>query len=106
MSELWTINVGGRVYGPYSAEQMRTFAGEGRLAPTSLVAHHGEPNFRNAGEESELAYLFRPATPAAIAAVMDEPATAFGRHGDRDQTGEMAHVVIIADMKSRSLTGL
>ena len=41
-SESWTISVGGRVYGPYSIEQMRGFHAEGRLADHSLVARAGE----------------------------------------------------------------
>src|SRR5689334_22009124 len=106
MSELWTISVGGRVYGPYSAEQMRGFAAEGRLAATSLVAHHGEQNFRNAEDEPELAPLFHSARPGGLPELMDEQTPTFGRHGEGEQTGEFAHVTIIADMKSRSVTGL
>jgi hypothetical protein len=103
MSELWTISVGGRVYGPYSAEQMRSFAGEGRLAPTSLVARHGEQNFRSANEEPELAQLF--ATEKSAAEAIEEQTPSFGRHGEGEQ-GQFAHITIIADMKSRSVTGL
>ena len=106
MSELWTISVGGRTYGPYSAEQMHSFAGEGRLAPTSLVARHGDQNFRNASDEPELAALFGSARPDASAEVMEEHTPSFGRHGEGEQTGEYAHLTIIADMKSRSVTGL
>lgn len=103
MSEFWTISVGGRVYGPYSAEQMRSFAAEGRLAPNSLVAHHGDQNFRNANEEPELAKFFAAEKSAADA--MEEQTPAFGRHGEVEQ-GQFAHITIIADMKSRSVTGL
>lgn len=106
MSELWTISVGGKIYGPYSGEQMRAFAGEGRLAPNSLVARAGQQNFRDASEEPELAGLFRPTRPGALAEVMEDPAPSFGRHGEGEQTGVYSHLVIIADMKSRSLTGL
>jgi hypothetical protein len=103
MSQLWTISVSGRVYGPYSAEQMRTFAGEGRLAPQSLVARAGEKTFRNAADEPELAALFATASHAADAG---EQAPAFGRHGEGEHSGQAAHIVIVADMKSRSVTGL
>ena len=37
MTSAWTINVAGRLYGPYSSERLRSFASEGRLAPTSLI---------------------------------------------------------------------
>jgi len=103
MSDLWTISVGGRIYGPYSAEQMRTFAGEGRLAPQSLVARAGETHFRNAGEEPQLATLFASSRAAEIA---EENTPRFGRHGEDEHTGQAAHLLILADMKSRSITGL
>jgi hypothetical protein len=104
MSELWNISVSGRVYGPYTHDQMRTFANEGRLAPQSLVAHPGQENFRDASEEPELAALFRPSKPGAMAEIMEDQAPTFGRHSD--ETGEASHLVIMADMKSRSISGL
>jgi hypothetical protein len=106
MSELWTISAGGRIYGPYSGEQMRAFAGEGRLAPTSLVGRPGQQNFRHASEEPELAALFRAPKHSALGDALEDSAPSFGRHGEGEQTGEFSHFVIVADMKSRSLTGL
>ena len=107
MSDSWYISVQDRAYGPYSRAQMESFVGEGRLAPHSLVARAGETQFRAAGEEPALISLFQ--IPAAIAAPMapQEPAAAqaFGRH-DGHPTGERGHIIIIADMKSRSITGL
>lgn len=105
MAALWTISVGGRTYGPYSAEQMRAFANEGRLAPQSLVARSGETDYRPADTEADLASLFRAPKPAAVAEVMENASPAFGRHGDEHDNAP-AHVVILADMKSRSVTGL
>ena len=58
MSETWTISVGGRVYGPYTLEQMQAFHAEGRLATHSLVARAGEEQFHPASEDPELAPLF------------------------------------------------
>ena len=43
MAESWTISVGGRVYGPYSLEQMQGFHAENRLADHSLVARASDP---------------------------------------------------------------
>ena len=63
MAESWTISVGGRVYGPYSLEQMQAFHAENRLAVHSLVARSGEEQFHAAGEDAELAPLFAPADP-------------------------------------------
>lgn len=110
MADSWYISVQERSYGPYSEAQLEAFVGEGRLAPHSLVARAGETQFRSAGDEPTLVSLFQPASPAvAVAAPMapQEPAAAqaFGRH-DGQNTGERAHVIIIADMKSRSITGL
>ena len=67
MSESWTISVGGRVYGPYSLEQMRGFHAEGRLADHSLVARAGEDQFHAANEDVALALLFQPQAAAPTA---------------------------------------
>jgi hypothetical protein len=103
-SQSWTINVGGRSYGPYSATQMRAFASEGRLAAHSLVAPAGQISFRPAGEDAYLASLFRPANPQGA-----EPArTGEQGHGLRRQEAPAGRTqfVIIADMKSGSLAAL
>ena len=114
MSESWTISVGGRVYGPYSLEQMQAFHGEGRLADHSLVARSGEEQFHPAQDDADLAALFgAPAAesidPDAMPGALPEssPATPhrFGR-SEPDIPSGPSHYVIIADMKSRSITGL
>ncbi|MGA9795381.1 MAG: DUF4339 domain-containing protein [Rhizomicrobium sp.] len=109
MSDSWFISVQDRAYGPYSEEQLHSFVGEGRLAPQSLVARAGETQFRAASEEPALAALFSAVAPTAVATPMSpqEPAAAhaFGRH-EGQITGERAHILVIADMKSRSITGL
>ena len=105
MSESWTISVGGRVYGPYSLEQMRGFHAEGRLADHSLVARAGEDQFHSANEDPALAAFFQPQHQAAPA----QPEAPSGPHrfgAEPEATGERTHYVIIADMKSRSITGL
>jgi hypothetical protein len=107
MSETWTISVGGRVYGPYSLEQMRSFHAEGRLADHSLVARAGEEQFHAASEDPALAVFFQPA-PQATTPTPAQPETPaphkFG--ADTESSGERTHYVIIADMKSRSIAGL
>lgn len=111
MPESWTISVGGRVYGPYSLEQMQGFHAENRLADHSLVARAGEEQFHPASEDPELALLFQPA--AAIeqpdTAATAEPAQPhrFGARSEPESAHEgPAHFVIVADMKSRSIAGL
>lgn len=38
MSDGWYLARNGQQYGPYSSEQFRQFAAEGRLTPNDLVA--------------------------------------------------------------------
>lgn len=54
----WTINVSGRVYGPFTSERMRAFVGEGRLAPHSLVAREGSTDWHEARDEPEFSDTF------------------------------------------------
>jgi len=111
MAESWTISVGGRVYGPYSLEQMQGFHAENRLADHSMVARAGEEQFHPASEDPSLALLFQPAPeaaavePVAAEPVASEPAQPH-RFGARTGTDGPAHFVIVADMKSRSINGL
>lgn len=110
MSDTWTINVAGRSYGPYTAAQMQGFAGEGRLAPQSLVARAGENQYHPAADDPTLAALFRPAAPARPAqfftAEGNEDIPSFGRNEEDAPSGQRAHFLIVADMKSRSISGL
>ena len=118
MPASWIVSVAGRAYGPYTDAQMQAFASEGRLAPQSLVARNGETQFRPAADEPALAILFgfaqqpapESATPAPIATVTPiKPADSqskFGRQDDVEKPGVRSHVIIIADMKSRSIDGL
>ncbi|HTW36173.1 MAG TPA: DUF4339 domain-containing protein [Rhizomicrobium sp.] len=112
MSASWMVSVGGRAYGPYTDAQMAAFAAEGRLAPQSQIARSHEATFRPAGEEPALAAFFTPAAAGPVVAepaprTEAKPAGTFGRSKDEGQkTGEPAHIVVIADMKSRSIVGL
>ena len=107
MSDSWTISVNGRSYGPYTEPQMRAFAAEGRLAPHSLVARDGQDQYQPASADGELAKLFRPAParPAFFTADGDTAAQNFGRKDD-EAPAERTHYIIVADMKSRSISGL
>lgn len=108
MASTWTIKANDRCFGPYALEQMRQFVSEGRLAPHSLVAAAGNNGFRPAGEHDELAALFRPAAPAAPRPVF------FTAEGDlgagyavrEPEATPQSRFLIIAEMKSRSITGL
>ena len=108
MAESWTISVSGRVYGPYTMEQMQGFHAENRLADHSLIARASEEQFHPAIDDPELAPLFQSAEaePAAPAA---EPVPAtphrFGR-SEPEADGHPSHFVIIAYMKYSSISGL
>lgn len=112
----WIVNVGGRAYGPYTDAQMAAFAAEGRLTPISLVARPGENACRAAGQEPLLAPLFAPlpparparkAEPTAEQAPEKDATPVFGRNrDDGPKIGEKANMLIVADMKSRSINGL
>lgn len=107
MSMTWTINVGGRSYGPYSLEQMTAFQSEGRLAPYSLVARDGEEQLRHASEDTELAVLFPVSTargPQTAAEARPAEPARFGR--DMPVTGERSRYIILAEMKSGSISAL
>jgi hypothetical protein len=111
MSDTWTISVSGQNYGPYTTAQMQAFVGEGRLAPRSLVCRADENQFRAAGEDPVLAAFFRPAepvrpTPFFTAEGNEEPASPFGRGDEETQPGQRSHFIIVADMKSRSISGV
>ena len=116
MSDTWTISVAGRSYGPYTAAQMQGFAAEGRLAPHSLVARGDENQFRSASEDAVLAQFFRPAAPASTPAPArpaqfftaegNEEIQPFGRNEDDAAIGQRTHFIVVADMKSRSISGL
>ncbi|HTT99762.1 MAG TPA: DUF4339 domain-containing protein [Rhizomicrobium sp.] len=114
MSDTWTISVAGQPYGPYAITQMQSFVGEGRLAPHSLVARYGETQFTPAADDPILSGFFRPATPAPqpakptpffTAEGSEEPAR-FGRSEEPSTAGERTHYVVVADMKSRSISGV
>jgi hypothetical protein len=111
MSDIWTISVAGRAYGPYTAAQMQAFAAEGRLVPHSLVAQDSDEHYRPAAEDPTLSQLFRPAAaaparPQFFTADGDAEPHTFGRQEETAQPGERSHFVIVADMKSRSIAGL
>jgi hypothetical protein len=133
MPNSWTINVQGRNYGPYTTEQMDAFVGEGRLAAHSLVAPEGGLHPKPAREYPELEALFDPVQPEAAVAASPAPSVpigpmpsasgrfltadgdgleedtispTFGRSNDEPRTTERGRFLVVADMKSRSISGL
>jgi hypothetical protein len=91
LNSSWRINVSGRIYGPYSGEQIRAFASEGRVAPHSIV-QSGEGPWITAIDDPVLAQLFVQGRPQTVATKLKEDARA-------EVAG--ANFVIIADLRSR-----
>ncbi|NWG71372.1 MAG: hypothetical protein HXY23_07170 [Parvularculaceae bacterium] len=54
----WCVKVENRIYGPYSSQQLRKFAHEGRFAASSLVAPAGSRTFKEAASEPVFAAFF------------------------------------------------
>jgi hypothetical protein len=116
MSDTWNISASGQTYGPYTEQQLQAFVGEGRLAAHSLVAPTGDTQFRAASSYPMLARFFaRGPAPSATGKFVtadgvesddDMISPTFGRSSDEPRSGERGRYVVIADMKSRSISGL
>jgi hypothetical protein len=109
----WTINVSGRVYGPFSSERMRGFVNEGRLAPHSLVAREGSADWHEARHEPEFSEVFShrgtpvmataevKSAPAPVQQLAPQVSQANGASALADQAP--AHFAIIVDQKSQAI---
>ncbi len=114
MPSTWTIKANERCFGPYTLEQMRIFATEGRLAPHSLVAPGPNDRFAPAHEIEALAALFRPAAPVQPTPPAQPRPVFFTAEGDIGTTYAgreteatlQSRFIVVAEMKSRSITGL
>jgi GYF domain 2 len=101
----WSINVSGRLYGPFTSERMRSFASEGRLAPTSLVTREGTSDWHEARDEPEFIDLFTalPKEPVAtFGKSQAKPASSTGAEAE----GSKSHFAVVIDQKSSSTGNL
>lgn len=109
----WCVKVQDRIYGPYSSQQLRKFAHEGRFASTSLVAPAGSRNFREARAEPQFAAFFGLGSEPARAARnfgrrADEPPAA-ARHapsGSKSEAADasVANFIIVFDVVTAAAT--
>jgi hypothetical protein len=101
LNSSWRINVSGQVYGPYSGQQIRAFATEGRLAPHSIV-QSGEGPWITAIDDPVLAQLFVQKQPQK-ASPPAQPQTFGARAAAESAAAEpaSANFVVIADLRSR-----
>jgi GYF domain 2 len=106
MTGEWSMNVGGRTYGPFTLERMRSFASEGRLAPHSLVTREGAEDWHPAANEPDLADLFAPGTSenAVPAPVHSSAPDAAGSKPEAPEVTRAQFAVII-DPKARGPAG-
>lgn len=85
-AENWCVKVEEKVFGPYTTEQLRKYAHEGRLAGWSLISPAGSRAWREARRESTLASFFGAESKNAEAdSAQNNAGRSFGR---RDQAGE------------------
>ena len=98
----WCVKANDRVFGPYTSEQLRKFAHEGRFAATSMIAPAGSRDWREARSENTFASFFG-AAPESAPAKASEPRRpkAFGHsavnNSPTEQTGP-ANFVLIFDV--------
>jgi hypothetical protein len=96
---------------------MRAFVTEGRLAAHSLVARAGQEVFRPASDDDQLCTFFasvRQQTPSASGKFLtanraddEDPASiGHGRGTEDARVSERGRYLILADMKSSSISGM
>ncbi|MCE9524119.1 MAG: GYF domain-containing protein, partial [Alphaproteobacteria bacterium] len=104
-SGFWRINVSGQVYGPYTGQQIKAFASEGRLAPHSIVQTGDQGPWITAIDDPVLGQLFVKAplpvvqpiakTPAEKVAAVEAPQPVAAPEVTS------ANFVVVADIRSR-----
>lgn len=99
----WRINVGGRVYGPYTGHQLKAFSLEGRIAPHSIVQAGETGPWITAIDDPILGQLFvrecaRQAAPAAPISGVGAPELA-AASVRTDKAAAVANFVIVTDLK-------
>lgn len=109
----WVLDVGGRIYGPYTGHALKEYAREGRVAPHSVVARTGRPageeDWMRAADDPVLGALFEgmdtaPAPTPVRRAAPGHQRTYGPAKGQVDRREQPAsfNVVIVTDVKSRS----
>lgn len=102
LNNTWRINVGGRIYGPYTGHQIRTFAQEGRVAPHSIVQAGEAGPWITAIDDPILGQLFvadEPRKVQAQAATAGAGAPAVATSTPDAPGAVESNFVIIADLR-------
>lgn len=108
LNDTWRINVSGRVYGPYSGHQIKSFAGEGRVAPHSIVQAGDAGPWITAIDDPVLAQLFVQEQPRLSPQSEKSPTTtpAVTREKTPRPRTETSNFVIIAELRGLGSNGL
>ena len=106
MNGAWTINAGGKVYGPFSSERMRGFVAEGRLASNSLVARENTSDWHEAGSEPELSDLFPAPGDSASETRLEKSSAPPVTAQPEIPEGQRSHFAIVVDLKSHAVSKL
>lgn len=105
----WSINVAGKVYGPYTGEQISGFVKEGRVAPHSVVRPGEAGPWITAIDDPFLMQLFVAETPrelrqpvASVQAGSGVAATPAADDAVRAEPQEETNLVIVAEVRAGS----
>ena len=108
LNDTWRINVSGRVYGPYSGHQIKSFADEGRVAPHSIVQAGDAGPWITAIDDPVLAQLFvqeQPRLSPQRGKSLTAKPGAVLETTPRPRTGT-SNFVIIAELRGLGSNGL
>ena len=103
MDVAWYVSANDKLFGPYSHEQMKSFALERRLSPQSLVRLGAEGSFVPAENHAALSRLFKPAdTTSSPGATARPQAAAAAQPTAGIPDGQMSNFIVIIDFRSGS----
>lgn len=103
MEVAWYVSANDKLFGPYSHEQMKSFALERRLSPQSLVRLGTEGGFVAAENHAALSRLFKPSeTTSSPGAAAKVQATTITQPVAGIADGQVSNFVVIIDLRSGS----
>lgn len=98
MNAAWFVSANNKMFGPYSQEQMKEFALQKRVGPTSMVRLGSDGDFMVAEQHAALARLFEEENISSSATKGAGGIHSKPMAGMPD--GEMSNFVVIVDFKS------
>ncbi|NHK26997.1 DUF4339 domain-containing protein [Parvularcula flava] len=101
----WCIKVAERVYGPYSTDQLETFAMQGRLGPQSMVAPAGGKMWRAAKQYPNIAEILDGGRQETITAEQVARSNQKKKPSE-DEEPEIANFLLIFDVVSGAASRL